>query len=323
MLKEAHKNDKVFKNRHYICKNKLIKRNIIQYRGIMKPKLEKISPNIFSSFAVKREITPYMDYPLHYHPEHEIIFVEKSKGLRVMGNHVAHFTDGDLVFISSNLPHVWKNDKEYYSGNKDFYVDVYVIHFLEDALGPGFFMVPELSHIAKLFELGQRGISITGSDHARIARMVKDVYQATGFNRLVLFLQLLDALATTKEYELLSTPFYAQNIHKMETDRINKVIDFMMENYRKDITLDELAAIINMNKASFCRYFKTRVHKTYTQFLNEIRITQACKLLLSDQMNISEICYETGYNNISHFNRQFKLMTGMSAKAYRKQLIKL
>lgn len=287
----------------------------------MKPKLEKISPNIFSSFAVKREITPYMDYPLHYHPEYEIIFVEKSKGLRVMGNHVAPFSDGDLVFIGSNLPHVWKNDKDYYKGDPDLFVDVYVIHFLEGALGQDFFKLPELSHIAKLLALSLRGIAITGKDHARIAPMVKQVCLAQGFERLTLFLELLDTFANIEEFELLSTSVYAENIQKMETDRINKVIDYMMENYQQDITLDQLAAMVSMNKASFCRYFKTRVHKTYTQFLNEIRITQACKLLLTDQQTISEICYEIGYNNISYFNRQFKLMTGMGAKAYKKQLI--
>lgn len=287
----------------------------------MRPKLEKISPNLLSSFAVKREITPYMDYPLHYHPEHEIIFVEQSRGLRVMGNHVAPFTDGDLVFISSNLPHVWKNDKEYYSGDQSLFVDVYVIHFLPDALGPGFFGLPELNHLTRLFELGQQGIAILGDDHTKISQMVKSVYLATGFDRLVQFLQLLDALATIKEYELLSTPFYAANIHGLETDRLNKVIDFMMENYRSDISLEQLASIIDMNKASFCRYFKSRVHKTCMQFLNEIRITQACKQLVSDRLNVSEIGYEVGYNNISHFNRQFKLITGMSAKVYRKQMV--
>ncbi len=287
----------------------------------MKPKLEKISPNLFYSFAVKREISPYMDYPLHYHPEHEIIFVEKSRGLRVMGDNVARFEDGDLVFISSSLPHVWKNDKDYYAGNADFYVDVYVIHFLPDALGAGFFDLPELNHLTRLFELGQQGMSILGADHARISHMVKSVCISSGFDRLINFLQLLDALSKVKEYELLSTPYYAKNIRKMETDRLNQVIDFMMENYQHDITLDRLASIIEMNKASFCRYFKTRVHKTCTQFLNEIRITQACKLLSNNRLTISEIGYEVGYNNISHFNRQFKLFIGVSAKVYRKRVL--
>ncbi|TZF86260.1 AraC family transcriptional regulator (plasmid) [Pedobacter sp. BS3] len=289
----------------------------------MEPKLEKISPNLLSSLAVKREVTPYMDYPLHYHPEYEIIFVEKSKGLRIMGNHVDQFSDGDLAFISSYLPHVWKNDKEYYEGNKELYVDVYVIHFLEDCFGKDFFKLPELNHIAQLFELGRQGISILGKEHSKISQMIKAVYHSNGYERLINFLNLLDTIATAKDIKLLSTPLYVQNINKIETDRLNIVIDFMMKNYRDDIYLDQLAAIINMNKASFCRYFKTRTHKTCTEFLNEIRISQACKLLLNKSLSISEICYKVGYNNISYFNRQFKKITRMSAKMYRKQLVSI
>lgn len=294
-----------------------------QFASTLKPKLEKISPNILSSLAVKREVGSYMDYPLHYHPEFEIILVEKSTGLRIMGNHVDHFSDGDLIFISPNLPHVWKNDNEYYQGNQELYIDVYVIHFRENSLGQDFFTLPELNHIAKLFELGKQGIAITGQDHEKIADLIKCVYYASGMDRLVKFLQLLDALAVAKDIQLLSTELYVQSIQKMETDRINVVIDYMMQNYREPVNLDQLAEIISMNKTSFCRYFKSRVHKTCTEFLNEIRISQACRLLLNEHMNISEICYEVGYNNISHFNRQFKRITGMSAKVYRKQFINI
>jgi len=288
----------------------------------MQPKLEKISSNLLSSLAVKREITPYMDYPLHYHPEYEIILVEKSSGIRLMGNHVGHFTDGDLVFVSSNLPHVWKNDKEFYQGNKDLFVDVYVIHFRENALSEGFFNLAELSHIRKLFALGRQGIQIRGKDHAPIAALVRKVYQSSGFERLMAFLQTLDAFAHAQDYELLSSSVYAESAINTETDRINRVIDYLMENYTQEIGLKKLADLANMNKASFCRYFKSRTHKTCSQFLNEIRIIHSCKLLVNSNMTVSEICYETGYNNISHFNRQFKLITGSSAKQFKKQYLK-
>src|SRR5690606_6284443 len=130
----------------------------------MQPKLEKIPLQYASSITVKREITPYMDYPWHYHPEHEIIFVEKSYGIRFMGNHIGNFTDGDLMFISSNLPHVSKNDNDFYQGNKTLFVDVYVIHFRDDVLGAGFFDLPECTHIKKLFERGQQRVFIKGAD---------------------------------------------------------------------------------------------------------------------------------------------------------------
>src|SRR5690606_18257071 len=142
-----------------------------------------------------------------------------------------------------------------------------------------------------------------------------------GFERLAAFLHTLHAFANATDYELLSSPAYAENsINRTETERINKVMDYLMENYNRDIRLDELASIAHMNKTSFCRYFKTIVHKTCTEFINELRITNACKMLINSNMNVSEIAYQCGYNNISHFNRQFKLITGLSGKQYRKTI---
>ncbi len=285
----------------------------------MLPKLEKILKSLNSSIAVKREVTPYMDYPWHYHPEYEIIFVEKSYGLRLMGNHVGNFNDGDLVFISSNLPHVWKNDRDFYVGNENLFVDVYVIHFLEDALAKGFFDLPELTKIKKLFLLGQQGLRIKGEDEIKkISELIKAVYKASGLDRLILFLTTLDTLANAESYELLSSVGYAKPAKTEDTERLNKIMNFTMEKYHQKIDLDEIADLVNLTKPSFCRYFKSRTHKTYSQFLNEIRIANACKLLVSKNMRISEICYETGYNNISHFNKQFKRITKLTAIEYRK-----
>lgn len=287
----------------------------------MEPKLEKIFSNLSSSIAVKREIVPYMDYPWHYHPEFEIIFVEKSYGIRLMGNHIGNFFDGDLMFISPNLPHVWKNDKDFYQNNNDLLVDVYVIQFREDALREGFFDLPEFTHIKKLFVLGRQGILIKGKAHSEIAELVKKVYYSSGIDRLILFLKTLDSFANTMEYDLLSSPGYTTSFNIADSDRINKVMNFLMENYTHDIKLEEIAKIVNLNKSSFCRYFKYRTHKTFSQFLNEIRIAHACKLLVHVEKTISEICYETGYNNISHFNKQFKLINGLTAKAYKDKYI--
>ncbi len=285
----------------------------------MLPKLEKIPKSLNSSIAVKREVTPYMDYPWHYHPEYEIIFVEKSYGLRLMGNHVGNFSDGDLVFISANLPHVWKNDRDFYQGNEDLFVDVYVIHFLEDDLTKGFFDLPELAKIKKLFLSGQQGLWIKGEDEIKkISGLIKAVYNASGLDRLILFLKTLDALAHAKSYQLLSSVGYAEPATTEDTERLNKIMNFTMERYHQKINLHEVADLVNLTKPSFCRYFKSRTHKTYSQFLNEIRIANACKLLVSKNRRISEICYETGYNNISHFNKQFKRITKLTALEYRK-----
>jgi len=263
-----------------------------------------------------------MDYPWHYHPEFEIIFVEKSYGIRLMGNHIGNFADGDLMFISPNLPHVWRNDKNFYEGNKDLFVDVYVIQFLEDALMKGFFDLPEFTQVKKLFIRGQQGVLIRGKDHKRISELIKAVYYASGIERLILFLKTLETIAKTPDFELLSSIGYANAITNTDTERINKVMSFLMENYSREINVQEIADLVSLNKSSFCRYFKSRTNKTCSQFLNEIRIAHACKLLLISNMTISEIGYEIGYNNISHFNRQFKLITDMTAREYAKKYFK-
>ena len=138
---------------------------------------------------------------------------------------------------------------------------------------------------------------------------------------MILFLRTIEAFANAEKYELLSSPGYVNSINSTDSERINKVIDYFMRNYKREIKLDEVAKLVNLNKSSFCRYFKLRTHKTYSQFLNEIRIQHACKLLIVKEMTISEICYEVGYNNISHFNRQFKLLTGLTAKSYAKKYL--
>jgi len=287
----------------------------------MQPKLEKVPFNLASSIYVKREIVPFMDYPWHYHPEFEIIFVEKSFGIRLMGSHIGNFSDGDLMFIGSNLPHVWRNDQDFYKGNKDLFVDVYVIQFREDSLKPGFYDLPEFVQIKKLFLLGQQGLLIKGNDKNKIIELIKAVYNSFGIERLINFLKTLEAVSKTTNYELLSNLGYQNSVTTTDTERINKVMNFLMDNYTHEINLDEVAALVNLNKSSFCRYFKSRTHKTYSQFSNEIKIAHACKMLITSNMTISEICYEIGYNNISHFNRQFKLITGLTAGAYAKKYL--
>lgn len=287
----------------------------------MQPKLEKIFSNLSSSITVKREVTPFMDYPWHYHPEFEIIYVEKSNGIRFMGNHIGNFYDGDLMFISSNLPHVWKNDMEYYGGNEELFVDVYVIHFREDALCKGFFDLPEFTHVKQLFTRGEQGVLITGEDHQEIANLVKSVVHASGIKRITLFMEVLDKIAHTKNYQLLSNPGYTNSVNTADTERINVIIDYIMKNYAKEIKLDVIADLANLTIPSFCRYFKSRTNKTCSQFINEIRILNACKLLTSSDNTIGQISYEVGYNNLSHFNRQFKLITGLTAKTYAKKYL--
>ena len=153
----------------------------------------------------------------------------------------------------------------------------------------------------------------------KISELIKEVVSSTGIDRLTLFLKTLDAIATTEEFELLSSPGYENSVNLADTERINVVMNYIMQNYSQEIKIEEIAGLANLTLSSFCRYFKSRTHKTFSEFLNEVRILNACKLLVNSKKTITEICYETGYNNISHFNRQFKLNTGLTAKEYAKK----
>lgn len=290
----------------------------------MQPQLEKIPSLHASSITVKHEISSYMDYPLHYHPEYEIIYVEKSYGMRFMGNHIGNFSDGDLMFISSNLPHLWKNDPDFYQKDSDLMVDVYVIHFMENALKEGFFELPEFAKVKKLFHHGTQGLRVLqGKNHQKLVALIKQTVNSNGIDRLASFLQTLDifSILDPHEYELLSSPGYTTSLNLTDADRINTVMNYVMQHYIDDIDLKKVSQLINLTEASFCRYFKYKTHKTFSQFLNEVRVLNACKLLVNTDLSIGQICYRTGYNNISHFNRQFKLITGTTAGKYKKKFM--
>ncbi|MBX2874027.1 MAG: AraC family transcriptional regulator [Saprospiraceae bacterium] len=284
----------------------------------MDPMLEKIPEYPGSSIAVKREQVPYMNYPWHYHPEYELIYVEKSYGIRLMGDHIGNFNDGDLVFISANVPHVWRNDKAFYRDDPNLMVDVYVIHFLEEHFHRLLSLV-EAKAIRELFRKGQRGLSIYGETHQRISQMVKTIYHTRGFTRIVMLLDVLNILSLSDEYEsLASAGFHAVN-NKLDSERMTKIYDYVMTNFDRPIHLSEVAALVHLNKTSFCRYFKSRTSKSFSQFVNEIRIGQACKILMNTDYTVSQVASMAGYNNISHFNRKFREFMGMSALAFRRQ----
>ena len=160
---------------------------------------------------------------------------------------------------------------------------------------------------------------IKGYEIWEISELIKKVYHSSGIDRLIMFIRTLEAFAKSKDYYLLSSQGYSNSTNISDTERINKVMNYLMENYNKEFNLKEIADLVNLSISSFCRYFKSRTHKTCSQFINEIRIANACKLLINRNMTITEICYETGYNNISHFNRQFKLITSMTAREYEKK----
>lgn len=285
----------------------------------MKPRHEKLTLEPKFSFVLQKDIYPYYPTPWHYHPEFELVLVVKSTGKRTVGDHEENFSDGDLVFLGPNMPHAFQNDPSYYKGDFTLTAEAIVIQFRDDFLGKDFFNLPEMISVTQFFEKAKFGIKIMGDTREKVAEMMHDMLSSSGMGRITHLLSILEILSGSDEIQLLANPGFVQQYAVSGNDRITKVHQYIMTNFRRNISLLDVAEIANMSITSFCRFFKACTRKSFSHFLNEIRIGYACKLLLEEKQNISQVCYDCGFNNMSNFNRQFKKITGKSPLQYRGQ----
>lgn len=281
------------------------------------PKIEK-TLNSKEAFILKDVVGPYFNPNWHFHPEFQISLIVEGKGTRFVGDHVETFEEGDLVITGPNLPHLWRSDEAYFAKDSKLKTRGIVIYFDHIILSEGLLEKEEYYRINKLVEKSVRGMGIYGDSRDKIAELMMKIPNETGFKRIIKLLEVIDLLANCKEYTLLSSPGY-YNVNKgVDVDKIRIVYDYVMKNFKSKISLDEVSGLLNMTTTSFCRYFKPRANKTFSSFVNEIRIGHARKLLLEDNYNISEICYECGFGTLSNFNRKFKEVTNLRPLQYRK-----
>ncbi len=259
---------------------------------------------------------PCLDVPWHYHPETEIIYITKSTGSRFVGDHSEPFAEGDVGLIGANLPHVWKSDPIYQKNIPGLGAQVMVIHFREEIFKSPLAVLPEMQGINQLLYESQFGIKFFGSASRNIEVLMKGIMRTSGIQKLVKLIELLDFMAKTNEKQLLASIGYSKIRKSADFDRFDKAHRYMIENFHQNITLEKVAVIVGMTTTSFCRYFKKHTKKSFHSVLNEIRVGHACKLLLENKMNISGICYESGFNNVSNFNEQFKKIKGITPSQY-------
>lgn len=278
----------------------------------MRPQIQKIPLSDQSSFMADRFYTPYFETPWHYHPEFELVLIIEGGGKRFIGNHVADYHEGDLCFIGSNLPHLYRKDDSVTSGGS------LVIHFGKNFLGDDFVSIPEMQNIRQLFERSSMGLQINGDSRNAISQIMNDLTEAQGMQRLIWLLKLLTVLADTKEYDVLSSPeITGQNI--ADSDRLNRVFDYVMKNFKENIEVNDVAKLTNMSYSGFCRYFKNRTKKNFSHFVNEIRIGHACRRLMESDLSVDSIGYESGFNNKTNFMEQFRKITNSSPLQFRKK----
>jgi AraC-like DNA-binding protein len=278
----------------------------------MKVKLEAIRPGIDSSFTIL--LTPKLNdlFYWHFHPEYEIVYVEAETGVRHVGDHISKYEGSDLVFIGPNIPHL----------NFDYGVktiaETVVIQMKEHFLGQPFFALPEITAINQLFEKAKGGVAFYGATKKEVGEKLKRIPPLPHFQQLIELLQIFQLLATTEEYTLLHSRPIANASLLKEQQRMHKIYHYIETNYQKDIDVNRVAQLTNLTTAAFCRYFKKATHLTFTDFLNQYRINQAKKLLLHDK-NVTEACYESGFENLSHFNKTFKKITGENPSHFKRR----
>jgi AraC-like DNA-binding protein len=267
--------------------------------------------------------SPYFDPNWHFHSEYQLFVVLKGTGTRFIGDHVQPFKPGDFVMTGPNLPHLWRSDPEYFEGDKSLETRGVVVYFPEDFFTSRFLDKMESLEIKQLLMRSARGIAYHGGASAKATDMMLQLMDAENFEGILQLLRILQFLARSDEYVLLANPGYSNSLKESDTERMNKVHAYVMKNFREKITLEEVSAIANMTPSSFSRYFKTHANKTFSEFLTGIRIGYSCRLLIEKNVNITQACYDSGFNTLSNFNRQFKAYTHTTPMEYRQRYLGL
>jgi len=280
----------------------------------MKVKLEAIQPDEDSSFKIL--LTPNLNelFYWHFHPEYEIVYVEADSGIRHIGDHISKYEGSDLALIGPNIPHL-----NFDYGVKTT-VETIVVQMKEHFLGASFFVLPEIAAINDLFERAKSGLAFYGETKRQAGEKLKQLTSLSHFEQLITLLQVFQILAESKETIALKTRPIANVSVLKEQQRLHKIYHFIETQSHRQIDVNEVAKLSHLTKAAFCRYFKKSTHLTFTDFLNQYRINQAKKSLLQNK-TVTEACYESGFENLSHFNKTFKKFTGENPTAFKKKQV--
>jgi AraC-like DNA-binding protein/quercetin dioxygenase-like cupin family protein len=278
----------------------------------LKTVLQKIHLEQDRSFACRKYITPGFETNWHKHEEFELIIITHGHGIVMMGDFVGEYKTGDVFFIAGNLSHWFRKSAAKMVGG------AIVTHFAKSFWGDDMLQLPEMKQIHQLL-LKNNGIQLQAKLKKLVVEYVLQMEKSTGFESLHILLQCLQTISSSKQFTILTHDFASAegNVNPA----IEKIIDYSFKHYLEPITLQQVAGIAEMSIPTFCRFFKKNIKKTYFDFLQELRISHACKLLANTDKSVLEICYESGYNSWAHFSKQFKKVKEMTATQYRKQFI--
>jgi len=280
--------------------------------------LEEVPLTTHYSFRSKIDVLPHIVVPWHYHPEFELIYIEKSQGTLIVGDCIDKFKDGDMIFLGPNIPHVMKNEDAYYQKNPDLSVTAKVIHFRKEILGDSLLDLPEFHKVKFFLKNSTRGFRIHGKTKSQLIKLLNNLHESKGSDRIILLLQILNTLTYSEELSDLASAAFAESFKQSSNQKLYQIYEYVSKNFQQKIDLEAAAKVANLSKTAFCRFMKAKTNKTFTEFLNEMRINFAKKLIVEGKLSMAQIAYECGFNSPSYFNKQFKLYTGQTPQEIRK-----
>jgi AraC-like DNA-binding protein len=286
----------------------------------MKLKYKTEDKDLTQSFYVRRENVPYLEGNWHYHEEYELIYIIQGEGIRIVGDNMSHFIHPQLALVGPWLPHLWKNEKEslYEHG-----VDIIVIKFNQLFQGQDIFSIPEFKKIADLLTKSKQGLLFGSEVINDIQHFVFELVESRNADRLIHLIQILKILSQTSDYTKLSSSTFISSSTEQGDDRLSRIINYISDNYMHEIGLKELSGQVGMTPSSLCRFFKNRTTKTIFGFINDFRIRKACRMLISKDLSVTEICFESGFNSLTTFIRVFKKQNKITPREYQKRYLKL
>lgn len=287
----------------------------------MKPLLFDVQSLLRNSIHVKEIKSKHLSDQYHFHNAFEIALILKGSGRRIVGDNVDNFSNGDLTILAPNLPHASYSDKKYHVKETTTNVHAIVVYFQPDWFTEVHFNSPDFAPIRDLLNQLKRGVKITGRTHELVVNYLLKLRATSGFETVSTLMKILFTISKSTDYSCLASLGYSNTYNESDIQKIHEIYKYVMENFTEKILLEDIASIAYMTPSAFCKYFKKKTNKTFTYFVNEIRISYACELLMNENFDISTISFECGFNNFTSFNKNFKYFTKMTPSAYRLKLL--
>jgi AraC-like DNA-binding protein len=260
--------------------------------------------------------------PIHFHEEFQITLILEGGGSLFVSDSVIQFKQGEVYLFGENLPHVFRNSENEFENTGKHKAKAISVFFNQEILKSSLHDIPEAYAIKRLIDFSVYGIRVSESSQFQLSQKLMALPEKNSFERYLCLLKILECISKDNNLDFISCLGVPIHSVRENIPKINRVFDFIRNNYNERITLNQVADLVNMSPTAFCRFFKYKSQKTFSRFLIEVRIANACKLISQDDFNTSECCYSCGYNNLSNFHKHFKSVTGMTPLEYRKNILK-